>query len=211
MITREFFGKTEEEINEEVLNAIKLNKDQFTINFENEGGFFSFGKKTIKAVVNYEEDFQFGNRCLMFVKDLLERMNIEAKIFLIEESDEKIVIEIESPDSGMIIGKQGKTLESIQTIVNVVMNRSYKNWTKVIIDIGNYRDRREKFISKMAIQYASQVKKSKKSLLLEPMNPFERRIIHMTLKNESNIFTQSEGDGIMKKVRISFKDETANV
>ena len=142
----------------------------------------------------------------MFVKELLEKMDIEAKIYLIEEDDEKIIIEIESPDSALIIGKQGKNLEAIQTIVNVALNRSSNVWTKVIIDIGNYRARKEKMLKKIALTAAIQVRKSKENVLLEPMNPFERRIIHMTLKEEKNVETESEGDGLLKRVKIFYKD-----
>jgi spoIIIJ-associated protein len=206
MISREFSGKTEQEVIDNALEVLKLREDQVKIEFEQKSGIFQFGKKNMTAKVSYSEDLQFGNRCLMLIRDLLEKMNIEAKIYLLEENDEKIVIEIESPDSALIIGKKGKTLESLQTIVNVIMNKNTNIWTKVIIDIGNYRNRKERYINKMALQYAGIVKKTKKSVLLEPMNPFERRIVHMILKDESNIETLSEGEGIIKRIRISFNE-----
>jgi len=208
MVTREFSGKTEEEVITSALETLKLNKDQVKIEFvDQKGGIFSFGKKNVVAQFSYNEELQFGNRCLMLVRDLLEKMNIEAKIYLLEENDEKIVIEIESPDSALIIGKKGKTLESLQTLVNVIMNKKATVWTKIIIDIGNYRNRQERYLTKMALQYANIVRKSQKSVLLEPMNPFERRIIHMILKDEKYIDTQSEGEGTIKKIRIIYKDD----
>ncbi|HOJ62814.1 MAG TPA: RNA-binding cell elongation regulator Jag/EloR [Spirochaetota bacterium] len=206
MIEREFTGKSEEEIIENVINTLKLKRDQFKIEFENKKGILSFGKKEIVAKVYFEDELLFGNRCLLFVKDLLERMNIEAKIYLIEEDDEKVIIEIESPDSALVIGKQGKNLEALQIIVNSVMNKDSNKWTKIVIDVGNYRLRREKILEKKAIDIANQVKKTKKSVLLEPMNPFERRIIHMTLKTDESIETVSEGDGLLKRVRVSLKE-----
>ncbi len=206
MIEREFTGKTEEEIIETVINTLKLKKDQFKIEFQNKSGLLFLGKKDLVAKVFFEDDLLFGNRCLLFVKDLLEKMNIEAKIYLIEEDDEKVVIEIETPDSAMLIGKQGKNLEAIQTLVNSVMNKDSNKWTKIVIDVGNYRVRREKNLEKRAIEIANQVKKTKKSVLLEPMNPFERRIIHMALKSDNSIETNSEGDGLLKRVRISLKE-----
>jgi len=206
MIEREFTGKSEEEIIENVINTLKLKRDQFKIEFENKKGILSFGKKEIVAKVYFEDELLFGNRCLLFVKDLLERMNIEAKIYLIEEDDEKVIIEIESPDSALVIGKQGKNLEALQIIVNSVMNKDSNKWTKIVIDVGNYRLRREKILEKKAIDIANQVKKTKKSVLLEPMNPFERRIIHMTLKIDESIETVSEGDGLLKRVRVSLKE-----
>jgi spoIIIJ-associated protein len=204
IITREFSGKTEDEAIKIAMDTLKLKQDQLQITTETKNGLFPFAKKNVSIQVSFDEELLFGNRCLLLVKDLLEKMNIEAKIYLIEESNENIIIEIESEDSALIIGKQGKTLESLQTLVNVIMNKNSSIWTKVIIDIGNYRNRREKYLNKIALQYASQVKKSRKSALLEPMNPYERRIIHMTLKNDKNVDTQSEGEGTIKRIKIFY-------
>ena len=143
----------------------------------------------------------------MFVRDLLEKMNIEAKIYLIEESDEKVVIEIESPDTGLIIGKQGQTLESIQLLVNVRMNKKANKWTKIIVDIENYRNRKERNLNYIANKAASQVKKTKRPIILEPMNPFERRIIHLALQNDANVNTESIGDGILKKIKVNYVND----
>ncbi|HPO48849.1 MAG TPA: RNA-binding cell elongation regulator Jag/EloR, partial [Spirochaetota bacterium] len=184
MAKKEFTGKTEREIIDLAVETLKLKEEDLKFEFETKkDGIFPFSKKMLSAMVTYDEELQFGNRCLILVRDLLEKMNLEAKIYLIEDSNEKIVIEIESPDSAIIIGKQGKTLEAIQTIINVIMNKNSKEWIKIIIDIGDYRNRREKYLNKLAQNYASQVKKTRKPVLLEPMNPFERRIIHMALKN----------------------------
>ena len=90
MITREFSGKTKEEVIEEALDVLKLTKDQVKIEFEEENSLLPFLKKKIIAKISFEEENSFGNRSLMFVRDLLEKMNIEAKIYLIEESDEKV-------------------------------------------------------------------------------------------------------------------------
>ena len=144
MIEREFTGKTEEEIIDLVINTLKLKRDQFKIEFQNKSSLLFFGKKEIFAKVFFDDELLFGNRCLLFVKDFLEKMNIEAKIYLIEEDDEKVVIEIETPDSALLIGKQGKNLEAIQTLVNSIMNKDSNKRTKIIIDVGNYREKKEK-------------------------------------------------------------------
>ncbi|MCK4798999.1 MAG: protein jag [Spirochaetes bacterium] len=203
MITREFYGKTKEEIIENALNILKLKEDQVTIEFKDENSGFPFIKKKLVAKITFDEEYIFGNRCLMFVRDLLEKMNIEAKIYLIEESDEKIVIEIESPDTALIIGTRGKNLEAIQTLVNAVMNKKSQVWSKIIIDIGNYRNRRERDLKYLANKAASQAKRTKESVILEPMNPFERRIIHIALRDEDNIETESQGEGTIKKIKVS--------
>jgi len=205
MIERKFVGTNEEEIINMAMETLKLKRDQFTIEFEQKSGMLPFGKKELIGKVFFEDDLLFGNRCLLFVRDLLEKMNIEAKIYLIEEDDEKVVIEIETPDSALIIGSQGKNLEALQTIVNSVMNKDSNKWIKIIIDIGNYRVRREKMLEKKAIEIANQVKKTKKPILLEPMNSFERRIIHMALKEDEEIETISEGEGLLKRIKVSLK------
>lgn len=207
MITREFTGESEKEVIEIALDALKLKEDQVDIKTESKSGIFSFGKKEVVVRVSFDEEMAFGNRCLMLVKELLEKMNIEAKIYLLEEDDEKIVIEIESPDSALIIGKKGKNLEALQVIVNVIMNKDSKVWTKVMIDIGDYRKRREKALKKQAIQVARQVSKTKQPHLMEPMNPFERRIVHLELKSDANIDTISEGEGTIKRIRVFYKED----
>ena len=204
MVTREFSGKTKEEILEEALDTLKLKEDQISIEYEDDGSLLPFMKKKVVAKISFDDELLFGNRSLMFIRDLLEKMNIEAKIYLIEENDEKVVIEIESPDTALIIGKQGQTLESIQTLANVVMNRSSKKWTKILIDIEDYRRRRERNLNYIANKVASQVKRTKRSVLLEPMNPFERRIIHLALQEDESINTESIGDGVYKKIKVSY-------
>jgi spoIIIJ-associated protein len=204
MITREFSGKSKEEVIEEALDVLKLTKDQVEIEFVEENSLLPFLKKKVVAKISFEEENSFGNRSLMLVRDLLEKMNIEAKIYLIEEGDEKVVIEIESPDTGLIIGKQGQTLESIQLLVNVVMNKRANKWTKIIIDIENYRNRKERNLNYIANKAANQVKKTKRAIILEPMNPFERRIIHLALQNDVQVNTESIGDGVLKKIKVNF-------
>jgi spoIIIJ-associated protein len=207
MITREFSGKSKEELIEEALDTLKLTKDQVKIEVEEDNSLLPFMKKKVVVKISYEDELMFGNRALMFVKDLLEKMNIEAKIYLIEENDEKVVIEIESPDTALIIGKQGQTLEAMQTLANIVMNKSSKKWTKIVIDIEDYRNRRERSLTYIANKAASQVKKTKRAVVLEPMNPFERRIIHVTLQNDNYVTTESLGDGTFKKVKVIYVED----
>jgi len=204
MITREFKGNSKEEVIKKALDILKLREDQIEIIFEDENSILPFVKKKVIAKVSFDEDDMFGNKCLMFIKDLLEKMNIEAKIYLIEENDLKVVIEIESPDSALIIGKKGQTLEAIQTIANVILNKNASNWTKIVIDIEDYRNRKERNLKNLANKIAAQVRNSKKSVILEPMNPFERRIIHMALQDDKEVETESLGEGLLKKIKVKY-------
>ena len=204
MVTREFKGNGKEEVVEKALDILKLKKEQVKIEFEDESSILPFVKKKVVAKISFNEEDMFGNKCLMFIKELLERMNIEAKIYLIEENDQKIVIEIESPDTALIIGKKGQTLESIQTIANVTMNKDANTWTKIIIDIENYRNRKERNLKNLANKVASQVKHTKRPVIMEPMNPFERRIVHIALQDDNDIETESLGEGILKKIKVKY-------
>lgn len=203
MITREFVGNNKDEIIEEALETLKLPLNKVNIEVVEENKIL-FGKKKVIVKVSYSEEDAFGNRCLMFIKNLLEKMNIQAKIYLIEESDDLIMIEIESPESALIIGKRGQNLDALQTIVNSAMNKNSKKWTKIIIDSENYRSRKEKNLQYIAIKAMSEVRKTKKSILLDPMTPAERRIIHVALQDEEDIKTESIGEGLIKKVKIQY-------
>ena len=207
MITREFTGKTKEEVIEMALDVLKLSMDQVKFDFIEENSVLPFMKKKVIAKVSYNEEDMIGSKGLIFIKDLLEKMNIEAKIYLIEESDQKVVIEIESPETGMIIGKKGQTLEANQTLANVVLNKKNTEWIKIVIDIENYRNRKERNLRHLANKVASQVKSTRKYVILEPMNPFERRIIHMTLQDDKDIETESIGDGLLKKIKVKYINE----
>jgi len=121
------------------------------------------------------------------------------------EEDEKIYIEIISDSAGLIIGKRGKTLEALQLLVNIIVNKKGEKWRKVILDIENYRDKREQTLRELAQKVARKVKKTGKSQYLEPMNPFERRVIHMTLQSDPHVETRSEGNGNLKRVKIYLK------
>ncbi len=126
---------------------------------------------------------------------------MDISVQTIEETD-KLYVEIISDSAGIIIGKRGKTLEALQLITNIIVNKDKDKWIKVILDIENYRDKRENTLTDLAVKVASKVKKTGKFQILEPMNPFERRIIHMALQNDPRIFTKSEGAGNLKKVKI---------
>lgn len=205
MITREFIGNNKDELIEEALDILKLTRDHVQIDVnEDSGAIMPFSKKKVIVKISYDEEDAFGNRCLLFIKNLLEKMNVEAKIYLIEESDDIVVIEIESPESSLIIGKKGQHLEAIQTIVNSAMNKNAKKWTKVIIDSENYRSRRERNLQYIASKAVSEVRRTKKSILLEPMTPFERRIVHVALQDEEDIKTESIGEGLIKKIKIEY-------
>jgi spoIIIJ-associated protein len=118
---------------------------------------------------------------------------------------EKVVADIKSENGAILIGKKGQTLNALQLIVNLIVNRDEKTRTKVIVDTENYRQRREDALVKMAGEVADEVKSKGRSRELEPMNPAERRVIHLALKDDRDVETTSQGEGNFRRVVVSPK------
>lgn len=154
-----------------------------------------------------EEDVE--KKAALFLMDVLEAMGIDAivKTHLTEEN----VLEIDLEDSaeksgmGMIIGKRGNTLDSLQYLTTMVINKNLSEHVRVKLDTENYRERRQKTLENLAVNLAKKVKKTGRRVILEPMNPYERRIIHSTLQSDRQIETHSEGEEPYRKVVISLK------
>ena len=202
MVIREYEGRTEREAIKRAVEDLGVNGDKLKIEVITEKSkFFSFGS-TVKIRV-YLDDIEdtVSNKVEKFLQGMFQTIGVDISIQTIEETD-KLYVEIISDSAGIIIGKRGKTLEALQLITNIIVNKDKDKWIKVILDIENYRDKRENTLTDLAVKVAGKVKKTGKFQILEPMNPFERRIIHMALQNDPRIFTKSEGAGNLKKVKI---------
>jgi spoIIIJ-associated protein len=151
------------------------------------------------SVDNWEE------KIAEFVNEIIHRMGITGQARIVSNSNDKLILDIQSQYSNLLIGKKGKTLDSIQLLANIYLGRISSNNVKVVIDIEDYRVRREKQLISYAYRIAEQVKRTKSSILLNPMNPFERRLIHTTLNNQKDLETISEGEGLYKKIRVMYK------
>jgi spoIIIJ-associated protein len=149
----------------------------------------------------------FEEKILAFAAGVLERMGFEPKVTIGFREEKKIGIDIETEHSAVLIGKQGKTLEAFQLIVNIAAGRLGGDSMRVILDTQNYRYRREKSLIRMANQTAEEVRRHRESVLLEPLNPFERRLIHTALGRLGDISTLSEGEGLYKRIRVSLKED----
>ncbi len=202
MVIREYEGRTEREATKRAVEDLGVNGDKLKIEVITEKSkFFSFGS-TVKIRV-YLDDIEdtVSNKVEKFLQGMFQTIGVDISIQTIEETG-KLYVEIISDSAGIIIGKRGKTLEALQLITNIIVNKDKDKWIKVILDIENYRDKRETTLTDLAVKVASKVKKTGKFQILEPMNPFERRIIHMALQNDPRIITKSEGAGNLKKVKI---------
>jgi spoIIIJ-associated protein len=137
-----------------------------------------------------------------FVTTLLEKMDYPSTVSVLFREDRKLGIRIESEYSAIIIGKKGKNLDSLQLLANVYAGRLGFDDVRIILDSENYRIRREEALVRLAYTTAEKVRATRQSVLLEPMNPFERRLIHTTLNDIGDIETKSEGEGLYKQVRV---------
>jgi spoIIIJ-associated protein len=144
-------------------------------------------------------------KLLEFVRTVVEHMGYNCKTSILFREELKLGIRIESSSAAILIGKKGKNLDSIQLLANVYAGKLGREDLRVIIDSENYRIRREESIVRMAYETAERVRQSRNSVLLEPMNPFERRIVHTTLNDIVDIETKSEGEGLYKQVRVLLK------
>ena len=138
-------------------------------------------------------------------------MNIDAQIDVMKV-DDALNINMIGEDMAILIGKRGQTLDSLQYLVSLVVNKDRDDYLRVVLDTENYRAKRKETLEALAEKLAAKVKKSRKNVILEPMNPYERRIIHSTLQNNPNVSTKSEGDEPYRKVVIyyDYKKNKAN-
>ena len=172
---------------------------------EGKSGIFGFGvSRPAKIRLYYNIDTKdIGETIRDVIINIFKKMEIDCRISDIKEGESKVYVELESKNSsGLVIGRKGKTLESLQFMVNLIVNHKTGSDKKIILDIESYRAKRERALRKMSKDIAFKVIKSGKPWTLEPMNPFERRLIHLTLQNDSRVTTKSEGQGIYRKVTI---------
>ena len=141
---------------------------------------------------------------LDFLKEITGEMGLDLDISA-KEGEDSIYIYIHGKDSGTIIGKRGQTLDAIQYLTSLVVNKDKEKYTRVVIDAEHYRSKREKTLEALAQRLANKVIKTKRSVKLEPMNPYERKVIHSTLQNNPKVVTRSEGQDPYRRVIIELK------
>ena len=185
----------------------ELNTDQSKVDIqileEATKGLFGIGSKLAKVRVSLKE-VSSGDMAKEFLINVLGKMNIEAT-FDIQEDEESVLIKIMGQDIGIIIGRRGETLDSLQYLTSLVVNKNREFYKRVTVDIENYRQKREDTLVKLSERLAERVIKYKKNVTLEPMNPYERRIIHSTLQNHKFVETFSVGEEPNRKVVITIK------
>ncbi|MBR6541630.1 MAG: protein jag, partial [Anaerotignum sp.] len=139
-----------------------------------------------------------------FLKEVFLSMGLIVKINA-ELKDKHLLVELTGDDMGILIGKRGQTLDALQYLVNLVVNKKSPYYISVMLDTENYRQRRKETLESLAFNLAKKVKHTKKNVVLEPMNPYERRIIHSALQNDRFVTTFSEGEEPYRNVVITLK------
>lgn len=153
--------------------------------------------------VNVEEIRENANK---FLSDLFKAMDLEVKSEISYDfTDNALNIELSGPEMGILIGKRGQTLDSIQYLTSLIVNKGTAEYIRVKVDTEDYRDRRKKTLENLAKNLAFKVKRTKRPVSLEPMNPYERRIIHSALQGDRYVVTHSEGDEPFRRVVITLK------
>lgn len=226
---KEYEGRTEQEAIEKAIAELGLDRDQFDVEILEKEKKSFFRKGSVRIRVYYgetpdesddyeEEDVEEDpeeieedrnpepqndneRKILAFLDTLIQKMGYTGSSSISFRRDSKIGINITSDESSIIIGRKGKNLDAIQLIANVYAGNLDPD-IKVVIDSENYRVRHEEQIIRMAYKTASEVRRTGRSKLLDPMNPFERRLVHTALNDYDGVETKSEGEGLYKQVRI---------
>jgi len=152
-----------------------------------------------------EPQNDFETKMAAFASGLIERMGYPGKVTILFREKQKLGLKIESEHSSILIGKKGKNLDALQLLLNIYAGRLGKEDVRVILDTENYRIRREESLVRLAYNVAEKVRENRGSVLLEPMNPFDRWLIHTTLNDINDVETKSEGEGLYKQVRVFYR------
>ena len=211
MTEYEFEGKTTEEAIQIASRELNIPEEELHIDIIEPGSGGIFGlvgsrKAKIKVTLPKDEQAEKENEDgLHLAKEALEnilvRIPVEASVRA-EATDGKIILEIEGDKSGLLIGRKGKTLDALQFIVNKIVNKAMEKKINVVVDAENYRKRRRESLIQMALKIADKAKRIKKPVATNPLNPHDRRIIHLALKEDDELDTKSRGEGLLKKVVV---------
>ena len=147
----------------------------------------------------------FEKQIVEFVEGIIKRMGYECKVLILFREEHKLGLKIDSEHTSILIGKKGKNLDALQLFANIYAGRIGRDDMRVVLDSENYRIRREESLVRLAYTVADRVRENRGSILLEPMNPFDRRIIHTTLNDIAEVETKSEGEGLYKQIRIYYR------
>ena len=218
-MVHEFEGKTERDAIDLAIDTLGLEPDEFDVEHldTQKGGFLGIQKKVrirvhlhdahpvTTATRNPAPENDFEHAIVDFLQNVTEKMGFSAEAKIMYREPAKLGVRLDTEHSSILIGKKGKNLDALQLLANIVAGKLDHSDVKIVLDSENYRARREENLVRLAHKVGDQVKRTRSTRLLEPMNPFERRLIHTALNDISELGTESEGDGLYKQVRIFYK------
>ncbi len=202
----EFKGKTKDEalMQASVELGVPSTDLEYEVVSEETKGFLGIGSKP--CIIKARRKKTFIDEIREYLESLFKAMDIETEIQMeFDETENVLSINLEGPEMGILIGKRGQTLDALQYIISLAVNKKSESYIRVKLDTENYRARRKETLENLAKNIAFKVKRSKRSFALEPMNPYERRIIHATLQNDKYVSTRSEGEEPYRKVIVYLK------
>lgn len=184
--------------------SVTSDKLEYEVIEEGSAGFLGIGFKA--AVIKARVKSSVTDTAREFLNDVFEAMNLAVVIDVKYDDLEHFMdIDLSGDEMGILIGKRGQTLDSLQYLTSLVVNKDVDNYIRVKVDTENYRKRRKDTLENLAKNIAFKVKRTKRPVSLEPMNPYERRIIHSALQNDKYVVTHSEGDEPFRRVVVTLK------
>lgn len=184
--------------------TVTSDKLEYEVIEEGKSGLFGIGGKP--AVIKVRVKLSVEDKAKDFLKDVFAAMDLTVIVDVVYNEEEATMdIDLSGDDMGILIGKRGQTLDSLQYLVSLVVNKDTDSYIRVKVDTENYRKRRKETLENLAKNISYKVKRTKRPVSLEPMNPYERRIIHSALQNDRYVTTYSEGDEPFRHVVVVLK------
>ena len=202
----EFTAKTVDDAITAACQKFLVTSDRLEYEVKEEGssGFLGFNAKPAKILARVKETLE--DKAKAFLEDVFAAMHMTVLVEISYDENEKTMdIDLKGDDMGVLIGKRGQTLDSLQYLVSLVVNRDTDDYIREKVDTEDYRKRRKETLENLAKNIAYKVKRTRRSVSLEPMNPYERRIIHSALQNDKFVTTHSEGDEPYRHVVVTLK------
>ncbi len=208
----EYIEVSAKTVNEAITEAcrklgVTSDKLEYKVVEEGSAGFLGIGSKpaVIRAKVKFEKK-SLDETARSFLNDVFAAMHMTVSVNVnYDEINHNMDIDLSGDEMGVLIGKRGQTLDSLQYLVSLVVNKEVDDYVRVKVDTENYRQRRKETLENLAKNIAYKVKRTKRPVSLEPMNPYERRIIHSALQNDKYITTYSEGEEPFRRVVVTLK------
>lgn len=207
----EYIQITGKNVDDAVTNALiqlgtTSDKLEYEVVEKGSSGFLGIGSKP--AVIKARKIATIEDKANDFLNDVFASINMEVSLDTkYDDEKQSLDIDMSGNDMGVLIGKRGQTLDALQYLTSLVVNKDNEDYIRVKLDTENYRERRKEALESLAKNIAAKVKRTRRSVSLEPMNPYERRVIHSTLQNDKYVFTRSEGEEPFRHVVVCLKRE----